>query len=103
MNLEEFTNGWIVGDFTPTLVSNKDVEVAIKKYKLDDCETRHVHKIATEYTVVVSGKVKMNNKIYSAGDVVEIKPGVSTDFLCLEDSITVVIKTPSVVGDKYFV
>lgn len=103
MTLDKFTNGWIVGDFVPTLVNNKDVEVAIKKYKTNDFEKRHVHKIATEYTIVVSGKVEMNGVVYSDGDVVEIKPGQSTDFLCLEDSITVVVKTPSVIGDKYSV
>jgi len=103
MNLNEFTNGWVVGDFVPALVNNKDVEIAIKKYKTNDSEKRHVHKIATEYTIVVSGKVEMNGVVYSNGDVVEIKPEQSTDFLCLEDSITVVVKTPSVIGDKYLV
>ena len=101
--LRNFKLGWVVGDFSPTLIKNKDIEVAIKKYEKGDCETRHVHKIATEYTIVVSGIVKMNGVTYYDGDIVEILPNESTDFECLEDSTTVVIKTPSVVGDKYII
>lgn len=101
--LNDFKLGWVVGDFSPALVPNKDVEVAIKKYKKGDTEKRHTHMIAKEYTIVVSGKIVMNGVEYNDNDIVEILPGVSTDFICLEDTATVVIKTPSIVGDKYYV
>ena len=32
LNLQNFTKGWIVGDFEPTLFNNKDVEVSLKRY-----------------------------------------------------------------------
>lgn len=101
MNLQNFTKGWVVGDFVPSLFKTKDVEVAIKKYKSGDKETKHYHKIATEYTIVLTGKVKMIDKIFSADDIVTIYPNVENQFECLEDCILLVIKTPSVVGDKY--
>ena len=52
--------GWFVGRFTPTVLSTNDVEVAVKHYKKGDYESAHYHKIATEVTVIISGRVKMN-------------------------------------------
>jgi mannose-6-phosphate isomerase-like protein (cupin superfamily) len=100
-NIENFTKGWFVGDFDPSILKTKDFEVAIKEYKAGDYEKMHVHKIATEYTIIVSGTVSMNNILYKKGSIIEIEPGEYTDFESLTDSITVVVKTPCVKGDKY--
>jgi len=100
-NIENFTKGWFVGDFDPSILKTKDFEVAIKEYKAGDYEKMHVHKIATEYTIIVSGTVSMNNILNKKGSIIEIEPGEYTDFESLTDSITVVVKTPCVKGDKY--
>ena len=100
-NLSDFTKGWFVGDFVPTLWSTPNVEVAIKRYAKYDVEKSHFHKVATEITVIVSGSVMMNGKKYEKDDVILIEPGESTDFIALEDTVTCVVKTPSVMGDKY--
>jgi quercetin dioxygenase-like cupin family protein len=101
MNLKDMIGGWFVGDFEPSVLKTKDFEVGVKKYAAGDKEDRHVHKVATEFTVIVSGKVKMNSVVHSEGDIVTIDPNVSTDFEALEDTVTIVVKTPSVSGDKY--
>ena len=103
MNLNEFTKGWLVGDFLPALIQSKDIEVGVKYYTSGDTESRHVHKFVDEYTIVLSGKVKMNDVEYSSGEIVYIEKESSTDFLCVDDSITLVIKTPSIPTDKEFV
>lgn len=102
MNVDNFIKGWLVGDFKPSIINSKDIEVGLKYYKKGDKETSHVHKIITEYTIVVSGKIRMNNKVYSEKEIVEILPNTLTDFESLEDSITLVIKSPSIPSDKYF-
>ena len=99
--IDEYIKGWLVGDFKPSIINSKDIEVGLKYYKKGDKETSHVHKIITEYTIVVSGKIRMNNKVYSEKEIVEILPNTLTDFESLEDSITLVIKTPSVPSDKH--
>ena len=99
--LENFTKGWIVGDFEPSIIKTKDFEFMVRYYKAGDTEPNHVHKIADEVTVIISGKFKMNGKELSAGDVVHLLPGTSVDFECIEDGANAVIKTPSVMGDKY--
>ena len=59
-NIDQFTKGWFVGAFKPTLIDTNDVEVAIKYYRAGDAEARHHHRIATEITAVISGKIRMN-------------------------------------------
>ena len=93
--------GWFVGSFEPNILHTDDVEVAVKKYKEGDREGRHYHKIATEVTIVLSGRVLMNGESLVEGDIVTIKPLESTDFEALEDSITVVVKHPGAINDKY--
>lgn len=102
--IENMTKGWFIGNFSPTLAPSDDVEVAIKTYQKGDKEPRHVHKIATEYTAIVTGKVRMNGIDYEAGSIIVIEPNESTDFECLMDNtINVVVKLPSAKNDKYLV
>ena len=49
----------------------------------------------------MSGEVEMNGKYYSEDDIIVIEPGEYTDFKCLTDVITCVVKTPSSKNDKY--
>ena len=99
--LDNMTKGRFVGAFEPTLINTNDVEVAVKEYKCGDSEGVHYHKIATEITVIVSGKVKMNNIIYNKGDIVVIEPNEATDFEALENTICTVVKYPGASDDKY--
>ena len=99
--LENMVKGWFIGDFSPNVHFSKDCEVAVKHYKAGDEEILHYHKVATELTVVVSGKVKMLGTTWVEGDIIKLDPGEKTDFFSITDSVTVVVKTPSVSGDKY--
>jgi len=100
-NLKNMIKGWFVGDFEPTVFQTKDFEVAVKHYKKGDSEEAHVHKIATEITVIVSGQVGMGHRFFSKGDIVVIEPGEFTNFKAFSDTTTVCVKIPSVKGDKY--
>lgn len=100
-NLNDMTRGWFVGNFEPSLYKTNACEVAVKIYKQGDREQKHFHKVATEITVIIKGRVKMFEKIFSEGDIVVIAPGEATAFEALEDSITAVVKIPGVNHDKY--
>lgn len=99
--LSDMTKGWFVGDFAPVVLPSKTTEVAVKHYPAGTVEARHVHKIGTEVTVIVSGRARMNDRVLEAGDILLIEPGEATDFEALTEVTTVVVKTPSVAGDKY--
>jgi hypothetical protein len=101
VDLNTFIKGWFVGNFDPSLIKTNDVEVAIKKYKAGDHEDSHYHKIATEITAIVSGEVEMNGIKYVADDIIVIEPLDRTDFKCLTDVVTVVVKYPGANNDKY--
>jgi len=51
--LSDMVRGWFIGDFSPTVLATKAVEVGVKLYKAGDSEERHFHKIATEVTVIL--------------------------------------------------
>lgn len=100
-DLNKFIKGWFIGDFEPTLFPSKDFEVSIKRYKKGDSEESHTHKISTEYTIIVNGEVLMNDNTYCDDDIIVIEPGEYTNFHCLTDVITCVVKTPCSKNDKY--
>jgi mannose-6-phosphate isomerase-like protein (cupin superfamily) len=99
--LDRFTKGWFVGNFSPTLIASDAVEVAVKNYKAGESENSHHHKVTTELTAIISGRVKMSGEEIGAGEIVKIHPGQSTDFTALTDATTVVVKMPCVSGDKH--
>ena len=55
--LKNFTKGWVVGNFEPSLLKTDDFEVAVKYYKAGDYEEKHYHKVATEITIISEGSV----------------------------------------------
>lgn len=101
--LMDMKGGWFIGNFTPTLWATNDVEVAVKRYCCGDTEQAHYHKVATEYTVIISGSVRMNGAKYAQGDIIIMEPGDITDFEALEDTVNVVVKIPGANNDKYIV
>lgn len=99
--LELMTRGWFVGDFAPAALRSTACEVAIKFYQAGDHEAAHVHRVATEITAIISGRVRMSGQEWRDGDILTIEPGEATDFLALTDVVTVVVKTPSALDDKF--
>lgn len=100
-HIDNMTRGWFVGDFLPVAYPTKNCEVSLRKYKAGDYESKHLHKIATELTAIISGKVLMNGIEYGEGDIIVINPGEGTDFKAITDAVNVVVKVPSVMEDKY--
>ncbi len=101
--LQDMVKGWFVGNFSPVALASEDFEVAIKHYRAGDREPAHVHRVATELTAIVQGRVRMLNQEFESGDIVTVEPGEATSFEALTDVITVVVKTPSLTDDKYLV
>ncbi len=99
--LSDMKRGWFVGDFEPSLLRTDDAEIGVKRYIAGDYELAHFHKIATEITVIITGEVEMNGVKYYPDDIITIEPGEATDFRALTDAVTVVVKHPGVLDDKY--
>jgi hypothetical protein len=100
-SLKDMVGGWMVGDFEPTCLKTSACEVACKHYEAGASEVAHMHRVATELTLVAAGRVTMNGRTFTAGDIIVLEPGEATDFRAVERTTTVVVKMPSVAGDKY--
>ena len=99
-SLTDFTLGWIVGNFNPSLFKNENMEVGIKRFKAGDTELSHYQLTAHEITVVITGKIRLGNETFVEDDVIEVSPLEIADFESLTDSILVCIKHPSLPSDK---
>ena len=97
-------NGWFIGNFKPNLIVSNEIEVGIKTVEKNTQPDYHYHKIKTEYTILLRGKIKcmITNHIVSTGQIIILKPFERNDQLFLEKSLILVINTPSAVNDKYF-
>lgn len=99
--LQEMVNGWFVGGFQPAAFATGVCEVGVKHYRAGDAEVAHYHKVATEITLVLSGTVSMRDQVWSDGDIIVLEPGDVTAFEALTDAVTVVVKVPGALNDKY--
>ncbi len=103
MKLEDFTRGWIVGDFEPSIVKTKDVEIGIIELKAGEESDGHFHKEHKEFNLVLSGVVgSKRGVIYFEGDFFTFFPNEESDIFCLKDAKLLVVKTPATKGDKHY-
>lgn len=100
-HITDFIGGWFIGDFEPSILKTKDFEVSIKTHLQDEQWPHHYHKEATEFNYVFSGKVKIEDVVYEAGDIFVIYPEYIVRPEFLEDCTILCVKTPSKIGDKY--
>ena len=99
--LEAMTRGWLIGDFTPSILRTSAFEVAYLHHKKDENWPAHVHNLADEYNVLIRGSMMINNEQISQGDIFIIKKGMMTKATFLEDCEILCIKVPSVPSDKH--
>lgn len=100
-HLDDMVRGWFVGDFEPSVIRMPEAEVAVQRFRAGDLEAEHHHRAAVEVTVIVSGRAIMCGREVTTGDILVLPPGTATSFQALDDTVTAVVKTPSVLGDKY--
>ena len=100
---KDMIGGWFVGDFTPTAYPTKDFEVAYKTHSKGEKWDSHYHKIATEINYMIKGEMIISGTHLKEGDIFIIHPNEVATPEFLTDCGMVVVKVPSVKGDKYIV
>lgn len=100
-NIKNFINGWFIGDFDPSILKTKDFEIGIKFFKKNQKPDVHFHKIATEYNYIIKGEVIINNKKLKEKDMFILYPNEIVNAKFLKNCQFLVIKVPSIKGDKY--
>ena len=99
--LADYHKGWFLGNFEPSLLKTESFEASIMRFKKDEYVAPHTHRIATEYNVLIEGKMSIQNTIINRNEIFILEPYEITDPIYLEDCTLLVIKVPSVPGDKY--
>jgi len=102
-NLENYTRGWFIGDFEPSLFKTDQFEVSIQHYKKGEFVHPHTHKVATEYNVLISGSMSIQGKELKPNDIFILEPNEITDPIYHEDCTILIVKIPCVKNDKYLV
>ncbi len=99
--IEDFTRGWFIGNFTPSVLNSELFEIGLLSHKKGERWPIHFHKIATEYNLLISGMMTIQGKNIIPGDIFILRPGEIADPDFLEDCKIVVIKVPSIPSDKF--
>ena len=95
--------GWYIGQWENAVFKTDLFEVGHGFNAKGELSAKHFHKIATEVNLVTSGKVLVNGELIQTGEGFVFEPGETCECVYLEDTYTLVIKTPGVPGDKYYV
>ena len=95
--------GWFVGSFEPNLIKKEDIEVGVKKIAANTKPDYHYHKIKTEYTILLEGKIicLTENIHVETGSIIKLLPYEKNDQFFPVESLILVINTPSIKADKY--
>lgn len=100
--IEDMEGGWFIGDFEPSILKTSGFEVGYKLHKKGEEWPAHYH-TGSEYNFLLSGKMRICNRVLTAGDLFEIEPYEVADPEFLEDCQVIVVKVPSKPGDKFIV
>ena len=99
--VDRVKGGWFVGHFTDSAYQTDEFEVAYKTHSAGESWPTHYHKIATEINYVIHGTVRVNGVEFAAPAIYVHPPGEIASIEFLDDVEMIVVKTPSLAGDKY--
>lgn len=96
-----FSNGWFVGDFDKTAYRTASCEVSYKEHAAGEYWAAHYHKLGDEINYLISGTMEINGERLEAPVVFLIEKGEISRPTFITDVKLVVVKVPSIPGDKY--
>ena len=99
--LEDFIRGWFIGDFTPSIFRTQNFEVGVLHHQKGELWPAHYQKFATEFNVLLSGSLSINNELILVGEIFIIEPMEVAVPIFHEDCKVLCIKIPSLPNDKY--
>lgn len=101
INKNDYTRGWLIGDFIPSIENNKNVELGYLFHEKDSKWDFHYHKESIEINILINGNMIINNIEYNEKDVFIINKNIISCPIFVRDCELICIKIPSVPQDKY--
>ncbi len=98
----QFLGGWFIGDFQDSVYRTKDFEVCYKFHPKGEIWPAHFHKLSDEINYLIEGKMTIDGTNILEGPIVFVieKNEIATPEF-FTDCKLIVVKIPSVIGDKY--
>lgn len=100
LDSKQMIGGWFIGDFKPTALKTDQFEVCYKEHEKGEEWATHYHRIATEINYLISGEMVIQDKTLKTGDIFILYPYEVADPVFTTDCKLIVVKTPSIAGDK---
>ena len=91
----DMLRGWFVGGFEPTAYYTKDFEVGYRTHLPSDPPDPHFHPIVTEINLITQGRMLLQNKELTTGDIFILYPWEVADPTFLEPTSIICVKLPS--------
>ena len=98
--INTFPLGYFLGDFPEAIIRTNQFEVAYKTHKKGESWPNHAQKVAIEVNLIISGHMLLNNTHCKKGDIIVVHPGEFIKPTFLSDVKVIVVKIPSLPGDK---
>ena len=99
--IKDMVRGWFIGDFEPSILKTKEFEVGVLSHSKGENWPAHYHKDVVEYNLLLEGKMIVQDTEINVGDLFVFDKGEVSDPKFIEDCKVLVVKTPSLPGDKY--
>jgi dTDP-glucose pyrophosphorylase len=96
-----YTRGWMIGNFEPSALKTPLFEVGIMSHKKGELHAFHFHKIGCEINVLLKGKMKVNGVELKETQIFILEPNQLSCPEFLEDCEILCLKIPSVPTDKH--
>ena len=100
IKLSKMYRGWFIGDFEPSAYKTKNFEVGYLLHKKGEIWDVHYHKHMVEVNLLIKGKMILNDTELNENDIFVIDKKEIACPIFLEDCYILVVKIPSVPGDK---
>jgi dTDP-glucose pyrophosphorylase len=98
--LKDFTRGWFIGDFEPSILKNTGIELGFMTHKKGEIIKFHYHEHCIEINLLVKGRVLNCGKIIEQGDIFVFDKNSPACPIFLEDSEIVCFKSKPSNTDK---
>ena len=95
LKISDMTRGWFVGGFEPTAWNTPDFEVGYRIHPQGNPNDDHYHPTVTEINLITSGRMKIQDRDLSAGDIFILEPWEITNPYFYEDTAIICVKVPS--------
>jgi quercetin dioxygenase-like cupin family protein len=100
-NIKNMKGGWFIGNFEPSVLNTDKFEVGYHRHKKGDPTNDHYHKESNEINLIIKGKMVVNGRELSTGDIFIFEPYVVSEAEFIEDTDLIVVRDSSNPTDKY--